>query len=82
VTNPEVTDEDLESQTDRILEQFATVEEVDRPAGDGDFVSIDLSASSRRPAGPEDARVPTCSTRSARMFLEGIDEHLVGSCRR
>ena len=44
VTNPLVTDDDLEEQTKRMLEQFATVEEVDRAAGPGDFVSIDVEA--------------------------------------
>ena len=44
VTNPAVTDEDLEGQLKRMLEQFSTVEEVDRAAQDGDFVSIDVEA--------------------------------------
>ena len=44
VTNPLVSDEDLEEQTKRMLEQFATVEEVERAAKPGDFVSIDVEA--------------------------------------
>jgi trigger factor len=78
VTNPEVTDEDMETQTRRMLEQFATVEEVDRPAEEGDFVSIDVSAS--KDGSPvEDARVSDLLYEvGSAGFLEGIDERLVG----
>jgi trigger factor len=79
VTNPEVTDQDLDAQTTRILEQFATVEEVERAAGEGDFVSLDISAMAGEQQ-VEDARVADLLYEvGSGMFVEGIDEHLVGT---
>lgn len=79
VTNPVVTDEDIETQTTRILEQFATVEEVDRPAVEGDFVSIDVSATADGEL-VDDARVADLLYEvGSGLFLEGIDPHLEGT---
>ncbi len=40
-----VTDEDIDEQLEALRERFATFLEVDRAAADGDFITIDLSAS-------------------------------------
>ena len=78
VTNPEVTDEDMETQLERMLEQFATVEEIDRPAEEGDYVSIDVQASSDD-VEIEDARVADLLYQvGSGRFLEGIDTVLLG----
>ena len=79
VTNPAVTDEELETQTKRMLEQFATVEEVERPAAAGDFVSLDLEAS--RDGEPlEDARADEILYEvGSGLLVEGIDDHLLGA---
>jgi trigger factor len=78
VTNPEVSDEDMAAQTRRMLEQFATVEEVDRPADEGDFVSMDVTASLNGSV-VEDARVSDLLYEvGSGGFLEGVDERLVG----
>lgn len=78
VTNPEVTEEDIEEQTRRMLEQFATVEEVDRPAGEGDFLSLDLQASKDGEV-IEDARAEDILYEvGSGMLIEGVDEQLVG----
>lgn len=76
VTNPEVNDEDLESQLTRMLEQFATVEEVERAARTGDFVSIDLDASvDGEPL--EDAKFADLLYEiGSGMLVEGIDDEL------
>jgi trigger factor len=78
VTNPEVTDDELEEQIEKILQQFGTVEEVDRSAVVGDFVSIDVSAA--RDGEPvEDAAVADLLYEvGSGMFLEGVDDELVG----
>jgi trigger factor len=79
VTNPAVTEEDLEEQMRRMLEQFATVEEVDRPAAEGDFISLDLEA------GKEGEQVEEANAQDilyevgSGLLIEGIDEHLVGA---
>lgn len=78
VTNPEVTEEDMDRQITRMLEQFATVEEVDRPAAEGDFVSIDVEAT--RDGEPvEDTKASDLLYEvGSGMFIEGLDDHLVG----
>lgn len=78
VTSPAVTEEELDSQIERMLQQFGTVEEVERAAGEGDFVSIDISAT--KDGEPvEDATVSDLLYEvGSGMFLEGIDEHLIG----
>lgn len=79
VDSPEVTDEDMEEQVRRMLEQFAVVEEVERPAGEGDFVSIDISATrDGEPVEEANASDLLYEVGSA-MFIEGIDEHLTGT---
>ena len=44
VDDAEVTDDDIDEQVDGLRERFATLTGVERAAADGDFVSIDLSA--------------------------------------
>ncbi|MBW3667105.1 MAG: trigger factor [Actinobacteria bacterium] len=79
VTNPEVTEDDVERQITRMLEQFATVEEVERPAAEGDFVSIDIGATGEgEPV--EDAKASDLLYEvGSGSFIGGIDEHLIGA---
>jgi trigger factor len=78
VTNPAVTDEELEGQTKRMLEQFATVEEVDRPAIAGDFVSIDLEAEMDGTPVEETKAEELLYEVGSGILIEGVDEHLLG----
>jgi len=79
VPNPAVTDEEVSEQTKRMLEQFATVEEVDRPAAEGDFVSIDLKAS-KDGEDLEDANAEEILYEvGSGLLVEGMDEHLIGA---
>lgn len=79
ITNPAVTEDDIEEQTRRMLEQFGTVEEVERPAGDGDFVSVDLEAS-RNGEPIEDATAEEILYEvGSGLLVEGVDEHLTGA---
>lgn len=78
VTNPAVTEDDVEEQTKRMLEQFATVEEVDRPAGEGDFISLDLQAV-KDGEEIEDAKAQDILYEvGSGMLIEGVDEELKG----
>ena len=79
VTSPEVTDEDLDTQIERILEQFATVEEVTRPAAVGDFVSIDLKATKEGENVEEASASDLLYEVGSGVFLDGIDERLEGT---
>lgn len=44
VPNPTVTEEEVDEQIDRLRDQFATLKEVDRPAIDGDHVTLNVTA--------------------------------------
>ncbi len=79
VTNPEVTDDDIEEQTKRMLEQFATVEEVDRAAGKGDFVSLDLEATKDGEEIEEARAEDILYEVGSGMLIEGVDEQLEGA---
>ena len=79
VTNPEVTEGELAEQTTRMLEQFATVEEVDRPADEGDFVSLDLEAT-KDGEEIEDAKAQDILYEvGSGMLMAGIDEQMSGA---
>ena len=41
---PEVEDEEVEAQVDRLRNQYAELEDVERPASEGDFVMVNISA--------------------------------------
>lgn len=45
IPSPEVSDEDLDAQIERLRGQFGTLEAADRAARDDDYVTIDISAS-------------------------------------
>ena len=78
VTNPRVSDEDLEAQITRMLQQFATVEEVERPAQNGDFVSIDVEASEDGEPIEETTAADLLYEVGSGLFIEGIDDNIVG----
>ena len=79
VTDPEVSDEDLETQTTRMLEQFATVEEVKRPAQEGDYVSIDVKAERDGQRVEETAAQDLLYEVGSGLFIEGMDDKIVGA---
>ena len=78
VTSPHVTDEEMEAQVTRMLEQFATVEEVERPAEVGDFVSVDVAANSGEDPLPEAAASDLLYEVGSNLLIEGMDDRLVG----
>jgi len=74
-----VTPDDVEEYIGGLRERFASLKGVDRPVEDGDFTSIDLSAS----VGGEpvdDAQVSGYSYQvGSGSLLEGLDEALIGT---
>ncbi|MGE5720130.1 MAG: trigger factor, partial [Nocardioidaceae bacterium] len=73
-----VTDEDVDAQVQNLRERFATLNEVDRAAGDGDFVVLDLKASHDGEV-VEGAEVTGMSYQVGRGgMLDGLDEALTG----
>jgi trigger factor len=79
VTNPEVTEEELAEQTKRMLEQFATVEEVERSAEEGDFVSLDLRATEDGEEVEDATAEDILYEVGSGLLISGIDEHLIGA---
>jgi len=79
VTDPEVSDEDLETQVTRMLEQFATVEEVEHPAQEGDYVSIDVEASKDGMPVEEASAQDLLYEVGSALFIEGMDERILGA---
>jgi trigger factor len=78
VTSPAVTSEELDAQVRRMLEQFATVEEADRPAATGDFVSVDVKASKDGEAIEGATAADLLYEVGSGLLIEGIDERLEG----
>ncbi|MBC7595812.1 MAG: trigger factor [Kineosporiaceae bacterium] len=73
-----VTDEDIDEQLAALRERFATFNEVDRAAADGDFVTIDLSASKdgEKIEAAQAEGMPYQIGKAT--MLEGLDEAVTG----
>jgi trigger factor len=78
VENAVVTPDDVEEYIGGLRERFASLKGVDRPVAEGDFVSIDLSASvDGQPV--EDAQASGLSYEvGTGSLLDGLDEALAG----
>ena len=78
VDDADVSDAEVDEQLDGLRERFATLTGVDRAAADGDFVSIDLSAS----VGGEAVDDLTAKGLSYQVgqgsLLDGLDEAITG----
>jgi trigger factor len=61
-----------------MLEQFATVEEVERPAGTGDFVSIDLAATKDGEPVDEAMAEDILYEVGSGLLVDGIDDEIEG----
>lgn len=72
----EVSDADVDEELQRLRERFGTLEGVDRPAADGDFVVLDLTATI------DDEEIDSVSGISYQIgtgtMLPGLDEALAG----
>ncbi|MGJ3509907.1 trigger factor [Enemella sp. A6] len=74
----EVSDSDLEEQLDVLRQRFATLNDVDRAAADGDVVTIDLKAT-KDGEDLDEAQAEGLTYRvGAGGMLDGLDEALTG----
>jgi trigger factor len=74
----EISDADVEEQLQALRERFATLSDVERPAQDGDFVVLDLTAS-RDGEVVEGAELSGMSYQVGRGgMLDGLDDALAG----
>ncbi len=78
VDDVEITDQEVDEQVEALRERFATTTAVDRPAADGDLVTLDLRAA----VGDEELPDATADGLSYRVgsgeLVEGIDEAITG----
>jgi trigger factor len=78
VDNADVDDAAVDEQVDGLRERFSTLKGVDRPVTDGDFASIDLSATVDGEA-IEDLTAKGLSYQAGQgSLLDGLDEAIVG----
>jgi trigger factor len=78
VENAEVGPDEVEEYLSDLRERFASLKTADRPAADGDFVSIDLSASVNGKL-VDDAQASGLSYQvGSGSLLDGLDEAIVG----
>ncbi len=79
VADVTVSDADVEEQVQQLRERFATLNDVERAAADGDYVTIDLVASTKEGEPIEGGELSGYSYQVGRGdMLPGIDEVLAG----
>ncbi|QUQ68098.1 trigger factor [Kutzneria sp. CA-103260] len=79
VDDIETSDEDVDKQLDELRARFGTLTGVDRPAENGDFVTVDLSATVDGEE-VEEARTTGLSYEiGSGQLVEGIDDALIGA---
>ena len=79
VSDAEVTDADIDEQLEGLRERFATFTAVERAAGDGDAVTIDLAAAHKDGTAIEAATADGLPyTVGTEGMLDGLDEAVTG----
>jgi trigger factor len=74
----EVTDDDVDSELQNLRARFGTLTGVERAAQEGDFVSIDLSASVDGTDVPDAKTEGLSHEVGAGQLIDGLDEAIVG----
>ncbi|OMC54546.1 trigger factor [Mycobacterium sp. IS-2888] len=74
----EVSDDDVDAELQSLRARFGTLKGVDRPVADGDFVSIDLSATVDGKDVPGAAAQGLSHEVGSGRLIAGLDEALVG----
>ncbi|AEV74635.1 trigger factor [Mycolicibacterium rhodesiae NBB3] len=74
----EVGDEEVDAELQNLRARFGTLTGVDRPAADGDFVSIDLSATVNGEDLPEAKAEGLSHEVGSGQLIEGLDEAIIG----
>jgi trigger factor len=73
-----VGDDEIQEYVDRLRDQFSELEDVDRAAATGDFVTIDLSATHDGHEVPEAAASGLLYEIGSESFFPGLDDALAG----
>lgn len=75
----EITDEDIDEQLLSLRQRFGTLTGVDRPVQDGDFVSIDLSATVDGKEVTEAATEGLSHEVGSGQLIDGLDDAIIGT---
>jgi trigger factor len=79
VDTAEVTDEDVEQQLEALRARFATFATVDRPAQEGDYLTVDLSGKTKDGELIEEAQATGLTyIVGSKTLVEGIDDAVTG----
>lgn len=78
VPSPELTEDDVHESIERMRNQFASLETVERAAGEGDFVSVDISAKDGDSPVPETTAEELLYEVGSGQLVDGSDEQLLG----
>lgn len=73
-----ISDEDIDNELQTLRARFGTLTGVERPAQDGDFVSIDLSATVDGEDVPDAKTEGLSHEIGSGQLIEGLDEAIVG----
>ena len=79
VASAGVEDDELQENIDRMRDQFAELETIERAAADGDYVAINLSATLDGEVVEEAAAEDLLYEIGSGAFIDGIDPHLNGT---
>jgi trigger factor len=74
----QVSDEDVDNELESLRARFGTLKGVERPAQEGDFVSIDLSATVDGEDLPEASTEGLSHEVGSGQLIDGLDEAIVG----
>ncbi len=78
IEGPELGEDQVQEQIDRLREQFAELETVSRPSQEGDFVSINLSTTKGGEPVPEVSATDLLYEVGSNSLIEGLDAHVTG----
>lgn len=79
IANPTPSEEEIGAQLDRMRQPFASVNDVERPAANGDLVSIDLVGSSNGEVLPGLEVTDYLYTVGSGQIVPELDEELIGA---
>jgi trigger factor len=74
----EITDEDVDAQLQSLRARFGTLKGVQRPAENGDFVSLDLSAEVNGEEIPDGKADGLSHEIGSGQLIDGLDEAIIG----
>ena len=82
VPSPEVGEAEMQEQVDRLRTQYGELADVERPAGEGDYVTIDIEGTRDGERSRASRPRATATSLGSGAITAEFDEHLTGHLRR